>query len=93
MTAGGWQGLLGGLLDAAPPGDDTFDLALLSAQDANGTLLKNLLPREALSGWRATIWTDGGPTCRPRRARCGRRHGWSVLRAHPATMAVQFARI
>ncbi len=91
MTAGGWQGLLGGLLDAAPPGDDTFDLALLSAQDTNGMLLKNLLPREALSaegdmdGW----WTD----VQAPQSAVWERHGWSVLRAHPATMTVEFARI
>lgn len=91
MTAEDWQGVLGDILDTVAPGDDTFDLALLTAKDRNGVALKDLLPQESLSaegddldGW----WTD---VQAPQSAAWTRRR-WSELRAHPATMTVAFFR-
>jgi len=91
-STGNWQGAVGDLLDAAALADDTVDLALLTARDANGAPLADRLPREALrrdgddlDAW----WTD---TDDPQSA-VWARHGWHVLRADPATMTVTFARI
>ncbi len=91
MTGGNWQSALGDLLDAAALADDTVDLALLTARDANGAPLADRLPQEALrkdgdalDAW----WTD---TDAPQSAAWAR-HGWHVLRADPATMTVTFAR-
>jgi len=92
MGIGNWQSALGDLLDAVALEDDTFDLTLLTARDANGALLKDLLPPEALhtqgddlDAW----WTDTDA----RKSDVWMRHGWDVLRADPETMTVTFARI
>jgi len=93
MTSiGNWQSALGYILDSVALENDTVALDLRTAQDANGTLLKDLLPPEALrtegdelDAW----WTDSGA---PQSA-VWMRHGWCVLRADPATMIVAFARV
>ncbi len=93
MTAKDWQRALGALLNAVPPDEDRFVLALLTQQDADGDLFKYHLPDDALHHMNNEYldywWANTGTA----QSSGWIDHRWRVLRTDPATMTVVFARI
>jgi len=92
-SAGGWQSVLGNLLDAVSHDQDRFELELLLQRDTDGHLFKDLLPDDALNHlnneyldyWWANTDTPQGA------AWIG--HGWRVLRADADVLMITFARL
>ncbi len=92
-NTGDWQGALGALLDAVPPDEDRFTLALLTQRDAAGTPFKDLVPDDALERLNNEYLDYWWANTDTPHSNAWIRRGWRVLRADADTLAITFARL
>lgn len=92
-NTGNWQSVLGDLVDTIPQDVDRFVLELLTQQDTDGDLIKDLLPDNALHHMNneyLDYWWANTDT--PQSAAWIHR-GWRVLRADSDSLTITFARV